>query len=109
MDLKYKVVFGYETERHISISADELKKAYGVFLGGGRAVFKEGAVDGKYIQAIMPDYHATMGWNTGYKLSQYDYEELRESGIDRKLRDFQNTTKDEVQALLSAPTNHLLE
>ena len=102
MELKYLIVYGFDSEQQISIDADELEKAYGLFLAGGRAMFRSGdAVDSKYIQAIRPDYHATMGWAKSWKLTSDDYNELADSGVDKKLRLTQAKAKERVDYLMS--------
>lgn len=109
MDLKYKIVYGYDSEQEITIDADELEKAYGLFLAGGRAIFKDGtAIDAKYIQAIRPDYHATMGWAKSWKMSTDDYNELADSGIDKKLKLTQAKTKERVDYLLAHGQQNLI-
>lgn len=109
MDLKYKIVYGFNNEQEITIDADELEKAYGCFLLGGRAVFRSGgAVDSKYIQAIKPDYHATMGWSRGHKLEADDYNELSDKGIDRRLILTQSKAKERVDYLIANGQERLI-
>lgn len=101
MDIKFKILTGFGAEREISIDTDELDKAFGVFLGGGRAVFRNGAIDSKYIQGIVEDPHATMGWNKSHKLDTYDFQELRGKGLDRTFRDLLSESKKRVQISLN--------
>lgn len=102
MELKYLIVYGFDSEQQISIDADELEKAYGLFMLGGRAIFKSGdAVDAKYIQAIRPDYHGTMGWAKDWKLGPDDYNQLSDSGVDKKLKLTQARAKTRVDYLLA--------
>ncbi len=104
----YKIIYGFDKERTITIEASELEKAYGVFLLGGKAIFKEGAVDGKYIQGIQPDYHRTMGWAQEYKLGPDDYNQLSDTGIDRKARALQERTQTKVQYLIENKKESLI-
>jgi hypothetical protein len=108
MGMNYKILHGYDGERFTPITDDELEKAYGLFLLGGRGVFKEGAVDSKYIQAIIPDWHAIMGWNEEYKLTADDYAELRETGMNRKARELQSRAQERVQYLINAKQENLI-
>lgn len=102
MELKYLIVYGFDSEQQISIDADELEKAYGLFMLGGRAIFKSGdAVDAKYIQAIRPDYHSTMGWAKDWKLGPDDYNQLSDSGVDKKLKLLQSQIKTRVDYLIA--------
>jgi hypothetical protein len=102
MELKYLIVYGFNSEQQISIDADELEKAYALFMLGGRAIFKSGdAVDAKYIQAIRPDYHSTMGWAKDWKLGADDYNQLNDSGVDKKLRLTQARAKTRVEYLIA--------
>jgi len=108
MDLKFKIETGYGTERYIPIDADELEKAYGLFLLGGRAVFRGGAVDSKYIQAIVPDWHRMMGWAQDWELGPDDYNELSDKGIDRAARELQNKIQEKIQYLVSSKQENLI-
>ena len=102
MELKYSVVYGFNSEQQITIDADELEKAYGLFMLGGRAIFKNGdAIDGKYIQAIRPNYHETMGWTKDWKLGTDDYNELLDSGVEKKLKVTQAKVKERVDYLIA--------
>lgn len=108
MELKYKILQGYEHERDITINADELDRAYGVFMLGGRWIFSGGAVDGKNIQTIVEDYHSTMGWHNEHKLDNYDYQELDKKGISKKMKEIMNESKERVQYLISQKEEHLI-
>lgn len=108
MKIYYKILCGYDAERSVEITEDELEKAYGIFLLGGRAIFSGGAVDGKNIQMIVPDWHKTMGWKTGYRLTPDDYAELSERGIDRRARELQRGMHVRVSHLISQGKQNLI-
>lgn len=108
MNLYYKIIHGYDEERFTPIDSDELEKAYGLFLIGGRAVFKQGAIDSKYIQAIQPDWHRIMGWAQDYKLGPDDYNELADKGIDIKARGLQSKVQERVQYLILRGEENLI-
>lgn len=72
---KYKVMVGYKD--FISIDEGELEKALTAFATGQGAIFNQGAVSN--ISAILPDYHAMMGWNPGYTLGPEDWAQIRSS------------------------------
>lgn len=55
----------------IPINQNELVKAMTAFLNQNGAVFENGATD--KIHAILPDFHAIMGWNYGYELQPEDW------------------------------------
>ena len=102
MVMKFKIIYGFGKEKEITIDENELEKAYGIFLLGGRAVFgSDGAVDGKYIMAIRPDYRATMGWNMGYELNGEDMMIISQKKIDRKLQIAQARAKERVDYLIA--------
>lgn len=86
--LKIKVITGFREDQYQTLDADEAHKAYYLFLNPDeRAVFKNGvALIGKNIQAIEPDYHATMGWNATHRLDSDDWNDLNTKGISDKLR-----------------------
>lgn len=87
--MKIKIITGFREQQYYTIDAEEAHKAYYLFLHPEeRGVFSNGvALIGKNIQGIEPDYHATMGWNPTHKLDDDDFNELKEKGIDVKMRD----------------------
>lgn len=104
----YKILQGYEHERDIIIREDELERAYGLFMLGGRWIFSGGAVDGKNIQTIVEDYHSTMGWNKEYKLGTDDYEQLGQLGVDGKMRKALESAKERAMYLINSKQEHLI-
>lgn len=108
MKLFYKIRHGYEQEREISIEENELEKAIGVFLTNGKAVFHSGAISGNIIQSITPDFHRIMGWNNTHKLDDFDWQELKQKGIDRKARDFQQLMENKVRYLIESKQQNLI-
>lgn len=109
MDIRYyKILQGYEHERDIIIREDELERAFGLFMLGGRWIFSGGPVDGKNIQTIVEDFHSTMGWNKEYKLIPEDFEELSTKGIDRKMREAITGAKEKVSYLINSKQTHLI-
>lgn len=88
-NLFIKVITGFREDQQFSIPAEEAHKAYYLFLHPDeRGVFDNGvALRGVDIKQIEPDYNATMGWNPGYKMDEYDWSEVRGKGIARKLQD----------------------
>lgn len=55
----------------IPIDETELEKALRAMAADGKAFFNEGATD--RIHAVIPDYHAMMGYNYGYELVPEDW------------------------------------
>ena len=109
MDIKYfKIIQGYEHERDVIIREDELERAYGLFMLGGRWIFSGGPVDGKNIQTIVEDYHTTMGWNKEYKLGTDDYEQLTQQGVDRKMKNLLSEAKERVTYLINSKQENLI-
>lgn len=110
MDIEhyYKILQGYEHERDIIIRENELERAYGLFMLGGRWIFSGGAVDGKNIQTIVEDYHSTMGWNKEYRLGTDDYEQLTQLGVDRKMRLVLEKAKEKVMYLINSNKQELI-
>jgi hypothetical protein len=88
-NLKIKIVTGFRQDQCHSISIDEAPKAYYIFMNPEkRAVFSGGlALVGQDVRKIEPDYHGTMGWNHSHMLDGDDWNEIRRSGVERKLRD----------------------
>lgn len=89
MNLKLKLITGFRKDQHYTINADEAEKAYKLFMNPDhRGIFSNGlALVGSSIQAIEPDYNATMGWNPDHVLNGDDWNQINASGIDRQLRD----------------------
>lgn len=73
--MKYKVMIDYTN--FIPIDGTELEKALKAFTTGNPVVFENGATE--KIQSILPDYHAIMGFNYGYKLEPEDYSLIQSS------------------------------
>jgi hypothetical protein len=101
-DRYYKILQGYEHERDVIIREDELDKAYGLFMLGGRAIFSGGPVDGKNIQTIVEDYHTTMGWNKEYKLGVDDYADMAQKKVDYKMKCALSEAKERVNFLINS-------
>lgn len=99
MKYKVKIITGFREDQHYTIDAEEAHKAYYLFLNPeARTVFSNGvALIGKNIQGIEPDFHATMGWNKGYELNTYDYEEISKLGVDVGIRNLLHEAKEIAQ------------
>ncbi len=108
MNIKYKILQGYEHTRDITINDSELERAFGLFLLGGRWIFEGGAVDGKNIQTIVLDEHSTMGWNKEHKLDAYDYKDMKLKGVLYKARNNIARVQERVQYLVSTNRKHLI-
>lgn len=114
-NLKIKIITGFRRDQHHTISAEEAHKAYYLFLNPEqRGVFKNGiALRGVDIQTIVPDYHATMGWNATHELDSYDMNEIRDKGIDTKIRHVLSEAKmiaqNEAPEKMNLPLSALLE
>lgn len=72
---KFKVMIDYKN--FIPIDETELEKALKAMMMSGKVFFANGATE--RIHAILPDFHAMMGWNYGYELQAEDYELIRDS------------------------------
>lgn len=113
--MKIKLVVGYRRDQEHSIDAEEAHKAYYLFLNPDkRGIFNNGlAIIGNQIQEIVPDYQGTMGWNPTHQLDSDDWNEIRSSGIDQKMRRFLEGAKDLSLRLspleLNKPLSSLIE
>ena len=85
---KIKIISGFRRDQEISIDASEAHKAYYLFYNPDeRACFSDGTcLIGSDVRAIKPDYNGTMGWNPTYVLGDDDWNEIRDKGVDRKMR-----------------------
>lgn len=73
--MKYKVMIDYKN--FIPIDEMELEKALRAMAADGKAFFNQGATD--RIHAVLPDYHAIMGYNYGYELQPEDWAAIASS------------------------------
>ena len=89
MNIKLKIITGFREDQEYTIDQEESHKAYYLFLNPDqRGIFKNGlAIRGKDIEKIVPDYHATMGWNKTHKMDEYDWQELKQKGIEKKAKE----------------------
>lgn len=85
---KLKIICGFRQDQEYTIDANEAHKAYYLFnKPTARAVFSNGlAIQGDDVKRIVPDYHATMGWNSTHRLDDDDMNEIHSSGISSKLQ-----------------------
>lgn len=107
-NLYYKVVFGFDAEDYVPISAEELEKAMWAHMRGKNVAFEQGSVSGERIVAVQPDYHTAMGWNRGYTLGADDFEELAQYGVDKSHQKFLRIAKDRIQHLVENKQEHLI-
>lgn len=88
--MKYyiKIVLGFREDQFVTIPMQEAHKAYYLFENPeARGIFSNGtAVIGKNIQTILPDFNATMGYNPTYRLEDYDWNSIRNAGVETKMR-----------------------
>ena len=79
---------GFRKDQEMTIEADEAHKAYHLFLNPEkRAIFGDGnAIKGSSIERIEPDYHSTMGWNKTHFLDNDDWNEIKQTGVDKELK-----------------------
>lgn len=83
-----KIITGFRNEQYYIIENNEAHKAYYLFNNPeARTTFKNGvALIGKNIQGIEPAWNETMGWNPTHKLDDDDWNEIRNSGTEQKMR-----------------------
>lgn len=109
VNLKYKIVYGFEADNYLPIDADELEKAQYAHMTQSRAIFKAGSGDftksGIFIQ---PDFNAAMGWTRGYKLTADDYVEIERNGVDTAHREYFEKIKERVEYLKATGKTDLI-
>ena len=116
MNLKIKIITGYRIDQEHTLDADEAHKAYYLFMNPDkRAIFRSGlAIKGTSIEAIEPDFHATMGWNSSHKLTGEDWNELRAKGIPERIQSVLEEARDilprieKEKELLSKPLSEII-
>lgn len=108
MKFFYKIKVGYGENEFIPIDETELETVLYAFLTNGKAVFTNGVVRGKDIIAITEDWQKEMGWNTGYKMQDIDWAEIRDTGIEQKYKEVFAEKKKKVQFLINSKQTNLI-
>lgn len=87
--MKLKIITGFRQDQTFSIEMEEAHKAYYLFLNPEqRGVFSNGvAIVGADIREIKPDYNGTMGWNPSHVLGDDDWNEIRSSGVQARMKE----------------------
>jgi hypothetical protein len=115
MKYKVKLIVGFRRDQEHTIPAEEAHKAYYLFTHPDeRGIFSNGlAIKGDQIQEIVPDYHATMGWNPTHVLDSNDHNELTLNGVKQKLQWIMSEAKEigthGQKEQLTTPLNVLLK
>lgn len=93
--LYIKIITGFRDNQRFTVDMEEAHKAYRLFMHPEeRTIFSDGtAVIGKNIQAIEPDYNATMGWLASHELDGDDWNEIRSKGVESKIRDMMEVAR----------------
>lgn len=83
----FKIITGYNEQQFFRIEADELHKAYFVFMNeNSRTIFKNGrTLLHRELLKIEPDVNYVMGWLPDYKLSGEDFKIIEENTICKKM------------------------
>ncbi len=86
--MKIKILTGFRDEQYYIIESEEAHKAYYLFNNPEtRTIFENGvALIGRNIQGIEPAWNENMGWNATHRLDGYDWNEIRKSGLENKIR-----------------------
>jgi len=99
----FKALTGFGDEREVFFDETDLEKVQYAFLREKRLLLSNGqAIDGKYIQQIMPDWVRTMGWNTQHTLDADDMNEVKKSGVQDEAYQLLATAKERVHFLLES-------
>lgn len=126
--MKYyiKIITGFREDQQHTIPMQEAHKAYYLFKNPEqRGVFENGvALIGKNIQEIRPDWNATMGWNQSHEIKEDDWNQIRGTGVEEKMKTLIESArligdeishnpvllKEKLSALIGPiPNNNLLE
>lgn len=105
--MRIKVVTGFRKDQVFSVPMEEAHKVYYLFLNPeARTVLSTGhALRGSDIQRIEPDFQGSMGWNEGHALDTDDMNEIRQSGMERKLRETMRLASDAARVAVPADWN----
>ncbi len=103
----FKVQIGFESNEYISIDETELAMALRAMITGKIGSFKEGAVAGRVILSITPDWNREMGWKRGYAISGEDFQEISSKRV-KEYREHISRVKLEVEAQLGGGSDRKL-
>jgi len=105
-----KIITGFREDQFTIIEDEEAHKAYYLFNNPeARTIFNNGvALIGKNIQGIEPAYNETMGWNPTHRLDSDDWNDLRNRGVDNRLRNVLSSAK-EIASLAEGRKDLLLK
>lgn len=83
-----KVKVGFGVDQYYIIPDEQAHMAYYLFMHpDARAMFSTGvAIRGQDIMSIEPAWNESMGWNPSNKLTDDDWNEIRNKGVDVRLR-----------------------
>ncbi len=91
---------------YIPIDETELEKALAAFKFGTAVILKNGALE--KIESVLPDLNRSMGWNPSYKLGDDDWNDIRSKGIDHKLQELHEKTRNKIEYLIETKQTHLI-
>jgi hypothetical protein len=87
----------------------DVEKAQYAFLTEAKVMFSSGQVcRGKDILTIKEDWHKEMGWNPTHEMTDDDWNELKQKGIENKYLGQLALAKDNVHTLLEAKRTDLI-
>lgn len=94
-NLKYKIITGYNKDQYKIISAEEVHKAYYLFMNPtARTVFSNGTpLIGSDVKDIRPDYHSCFGWNSTHELDNFDWNEINNSKFPSEFNEITQQAK----------------
>lgn len=100
-----KVIVGYREDQYYLIDPSEVHKVYYLFNNPeARAIFKNGvALIGKNIQGIEPAWNEIMGWNPSHQLTSDDWNQIRATGIEKKVQNMLIEAKNVANLAINKP------
>lgn len=104
--LYYKVFRDRDFTNYLEIDETELEKALAAFRFGTSVMFNQGALE--KVGDIVPDYNRSMGWNPTHKLENDDWSDIRSKGVDRRLKEQLQLTKEKIDYLVETNQQHLI-
>ncbi len=109
--MKYyiKVITGFREDQQHTIPMQEAHKAYYLFKNPEtRGVFNNGvALIGKNIHEIVPDWNTTMGWYPDHELDSNDWEQIKNEGVNERMKLLIEKAKKAGDLLLESSEDNL--
>jgi len=103
-----RIKLDYGKSLFISITEDELEKAYFIYLTERRGVLGGKPISGRDIITIAEDWNKAMNWNEEYEIQAIDRNAIRDDGVERLYKGVLENYSKRVAYLIEKNQTHLI-